>query len=79
MAEQNIEDAKKFNPRLYCPAETNKKRDQFLKDAQTMKFEDLKRTYLKPRPILIRMASLIIEPKIKHGIKRIFKILKTSK
>lgn len=73
LKKEKIEEAKKFNPRLYRSKENNPERNRFRSDSQIMKFEDLQKKYLKPRSLAKKILSLILTKKTRNKIKKFLK------
>jgi len=67
--EENFEKAKKFNPNLYHPSDINPRRSQFMEDVQKISFENLRKKYLRPRSLLRKGISLVLNQSIRGKIK----------
>lgn len=70
----NLKDAIKFNNHLKYSSEANNSRQQFMYELQLQKFETIVKRYLKPRPIVNRLATKLLNKKIKQRVKSFFKI-----
>ncbi|MCO5385776.1 MAG: Coenzyme F420 hydrogenase/dehydrogenase, beta subunit C-terminal domain [Desulfosporosinus sp.] len=67
----DLYNAIKFNGQLKAPVQANKSREQFMSDLKLLKFETLIQRYLKPRPLVNRLATKFLSKKTKQRIKRI--------
>lgn len=71
----DIEKAIEFNPQLKHPTQPNQNRDKFMNDLNNeYNFNELRKKYLKKRPLLKRIISRTIDKKTKYKIKRFFKL-----
>jgi len=69
----DLHNAIKFNGHLKAPVQANNIREQFMLDLKLIQFETLIEKYLKPRPLINRMATKFLSKKIKQRIKHIIK------
>lgn len=73
-SQECLENAKRFNSQLYRPSKTSSSRVQFMDDVQKMEFKHIKNAYLRPRPLVKRIISLLLNKNTKRKIKKILKV-----
>lgn len=67
----DLDDAIRFNGQLKAPVKANLNREKFMSDLQLLNFETVIQRYLRPRPLVNRLATELLSKKMKQRIKSI--------
>lgn len=67
----DLDAAIRFNGQLKAPVKANLNREKFMSDLQLLNFETVIQRYLRPRPLVNRLATELLSNKIKRRIKSI--------